>query len=233
MIRFLRFIQRVELWVRKRTSHDFRVKVKRPLQKHGSIYGGWTIDPSGIDADSVVYSFGVGEDISFDLSLIQTFGCHVYAFDPTPKSIAWVQSQGLPAQFHFYDYGIGADDGEALFSPPLNPDHVSYTLLARPETADGAIRVPVYRLQTIMNRLGHSRIDLLKMDVEGAEYAVLPQIEQSKLEISQLLVEFHHRFESVGWRQTHAAISSLNRNGYKSFYISPSGEEFSFIRVGT
>jgi len=233
MKRFLRFVEQLQLWVRKRFGHEFRVQVQLPLHLHGSTYGGWTIDPTGVNAESVVYSFGVGEDISFDLSLIETYGCHVYAFDPTPKSIAWVNRQDLPPQFHFFDYGISDYDGDVLFNPPVNPDHVSYTLLARPETASVALQVPVYQLQTIMDLLGHARVDLLKLDVEGAEYAVLQQIGQLQVDITQLLVEFHHRFESVGWRQTEAAIKLLNQGGYKTFYVSPSGEEFSFIRTST
>ena len=33
---------------------------------------------------------GCGEDISFDLGLIEMFDCDVYGFDPTPKSIDFV-----------------------------------------------------------------------------------------------------------------------------------------------
>ncbi len=233
MKRFLRFFQRAQMLALKRFSSYFRVQVQRPLQKHGSDYGGWHIDPTNINAESIVYSFGVGEDISFDLSLIQTFGCQVYAFDPTPKSIAWANKQILPPQFHFFDYGIADYDGQTTFNPPINPDHVSYTMLTRPETSSKAIQVPVYRLQTIMNRLGHNHIDLLKMDVEGAEYAVLQQFNQSEPEVDQLLVEFHHRFESVGWQSTRTAIKTLNQRGYRTFFVSSSGEEYSFTRVSS
>lgn len=218
------------MFVRKRLYGEFRIQVERPLQRHGSVYGGWTLDPSGIEANSIVYSFGVGEDLSFDLSLIQTFGCQVYAFDPIPKSIAWVGKQDLPPQLHFFGFGIAAHDGEGVFSPPPNPEHVSYTLLARPETMNRAIRLPVFRLQTIMNHLGHRHIDLLKMDVEGAEYSVLSQIDLKEIDIGQILVEFHHRFNGVGWQQTQRTINLLHQQGFKTAYVSSSGEEFSFIR---
>jgi len=36
-------------------------------------------------ATAVVYSLGIGEDISFDLALIEKYGARVHAFDPTPK----------------------------------------------------------------------------------------------------------------------------------------------------
>lgn len=37
---------------------------------YGSRYGGWAIGEGSVGSDSVVYSFGIGEDASFDLGLI-------------------------------------------------------------------------------------------------------------------------------------------------------------------
>src|SRR5436305_14661221 len=47
----------------------------------------WCVCPTNLSADSVVYSFGIGEDISFDLQLIDRFAVKVHAFDPTPRSL--------------------------------------------------------------------------------------------------------------------------------------------------
>jgi hypothetical protein len=41
-------------------------------------------------------------------------------------------------------------------------------------------------------RNGHREIDLLKIDIEGAEYGVLEQILRDRIAVRQLLVEFHH-----------------------------------------
>ena len=51
----------------------------------GSAYGSHTVVRDGLDARSVVYSFGVGEDVSFDLGLIERYGCMVHTFDPTRR----------------------------------------------------------------------------------------------------------------------------------------------------
>lgn len=188
------------------------------------------VDPTQLNEQSVVYSFGVGDDISFDLSLMKTFGCHVYAFDPTPKSISWVRQQTLPEGLHFFDYGIAPVDGELTFYPPANPEHVSYSLIGHPSRSGVPLVAPVLRLQTIIDRLGHDHLDVLKMDVEGAEYDVLSQIDFQRTIIYQLLVEFHHRFEAVSWQRTKSAVRLLHNAGYKTFYVSESGDEFSFIR---
>jgi len=54
--------------------------------------------------------------------------------------------------------------------------------------------------------LKHSKIDLLKMDIEGAEYSVLKDMESVNIRPKQLLIEFHHRFPNVGIGETKKAI---------------------------
>ena len=206
------------------------VQTRCPTERLGSGYGGWTVDPTGLGKDSVVYSVGVGEDVSWDLAMIRRFGCTIHAMDPTPKSIQWVKRQSTPAQFRLHEWGLAGADGELTFYPPENPDHVSHTIVNRPETADRAIRVPVLRLRSIMDRLGHTRIDLLKMDIEGAEYDVVDDLAKGGYDIGQILIEFHHRFPQIGDARTTAAIASLNAMGYRIFCIAPTGEEYSFIR---
>ena len=214
-------------------GRDPNVKVQVadvPCELLGTEYGGHTLATKGLHTGSVVYSFGVGEDVSFDLALIKRFGSTVHAFDPTPRSIAWVNAQLLPEQFVMHGYGIADKNGTLRFSPPTNPTHISHTLLERPETAGAAIEVQVKRLGTIMAELGHQRLDVLKMDVEGAEYDVLADVLAQSIEIDQILVEFHHQFKNVGAQKTRDAVTRLNNAGYRVFAVSPSGHEVSFIR---
>ena len=212
---------------------SYRLQIECSSTFIGSDYGGWDICPTSINSSSIIYSFGVGEDISFDLGLIEKYGVQVLAFDPSPKSIDWVKDQDTPKEFQLYEYGIADYDGEAEFFPPDNPDHVSHTMLKKNTKASVGIGVNVKRLNTIMKELGHSKIDIFKMDIEGAEYAVIDDILDSNVQISQILVEFHHRFKNVGISKTKTAVSNLNNHGYKIFAISSSGEEYSFIKANT
>ena len=200
-----------------------------PMERFGSNYGGWVLAPESMDKDSIVYSFGVGEDISFDLAIIKKFRVEVNAFDPTPKSIEWVKSQELPINFRFYEYGVADYDGEATFYPPENPNHVSHSIVEIDKTKNRTINLKVQRLSTIMKIFGHSYIDVLKMDIEGAEYAVIEDIRLSKILPKQILVEFHHRFPNIGVEKSKDAIRNLRRMGYQLFSISDNGEEYSFI----
>jgi len=206
------------------------VQVKHPYQTLGDEKAEWSTCQDLLSRESVVYSLGVGEEISFDLQLIKNVGLTVHGFDPTPRSIEWLSKQTLPAQFVFHPYGVAGRDGVLQFTPPQNPRHVSHTLLKR-NSPWPAISVPVYRLSTIMKMLGHQRIELLKMDIEGAEYEVIQDLLESRVEVHQLLVEFHHRWPEVGLNKTEIAIRQLNSAGYKIFSVSVSGEEYGFLHV--
>lgn len=197
---------------------------------HGLKCVGWSICPQGITKNSIVYSFGIGTEISFELSLMEKYSVNVYGFDPTPKSIDWVKKQDLPNRFRMFDFGIANYDGTAIFNPPVNPEEVSHTMLERPSTSQHAITVEVRRLQAIMKSLGHDHIDILKMDIEGAEYGVIKDIIAENIEISQILIEFHTSFPNVGVPKTKDAVKQLNENGYKIFNIE-CRHHYSFIRM--
>ncbi|HUL74551.1 MAG TPA: FkbM family methyltransferase [Vicinamibacterales bacterium] len=208
----------------------FPVQTRVRSERHGSDAGEWWICPDGLGPSAIVYSFGIGTDITFDLSLIRAYGLTVHAFDPTPGAIAYVERQQLPPGFEAHSVGVASRDGRATFFPPENPSHISHTLLRRPETSARAIEVEVRRLSTIMRELRHESIDVLKMDIEGAEYEVLDEILDRGLAVRQILVEFHHRFPAVGIDRTRQAVRALNEAGYKIFFAAESGEEYSFIR---
>lgn len=209
------------------------VQVVRRVELHGDPdYGGWCICPDGIDAHSVVYDVGVGEDISFAASLVASYGVRVWAFDPTPKSIEWFGLRGAPSQICFRPLGLSDIDGEATFYLPSNPNHVSGTLLADGQHQGGALNVPVTRLATVMADLGHRRVNILKLDIEGAEYAVLRDLLGCGLQVDQILVEFHHVRGYPRFAHARAAIEELNRHGYEIFAMRR-GTDFSFIRTDT
>ena len=79
--------------------------------------------------------------------------------------------------------------------------------------------------------LGHHEIDILKMDIEGAEYEVIDDLLDEPIDrIQQILIEFHHWiYPSISLKATSNAISKLENEGYKLYNISKKGVEFSFI----
>jgi FkbM family methyltransferase len=201
-----------------------------PVNTFGNPRTDWTLYTGFLNENSIVYSFGVGDDISFDLGLINKFDLQIFAFDPTPKSIDWISTQKLPNQFVLNPIGLANYDGKAKFHPPKNPNHISATMLERSETSDQAYKVEVKTLKSIMQQLGHKHIDLLKMDIEGMEYDVIDDLKLKNVLPTQVLIEFHHRFKGVGVKKTIKAVETMREMGYLTFHISHTGEEIAFIR---
>jgi FkbM family methyltransferase len=214
-------------WRRYRLArHNVARQCVVPIHRAGARSGVWTVCPTMLGPDSIVYSFGVGDNIAWELDLIERFGATVHAFDPTPASAAWVRRQALPDKFHFWPLGIAGHDGSCCFRLPRRGSRFNY----HPAPFGTGVGLPVRRLATIRADLGHERIDVLKMDVEGAEYAVLDDLLKNGPLAAQVLVEFHHHFPGVGIGATVRAVAGLNAAGYRVFHISERGLELSFLR---
>jgi FkbM family methyltransferase len=162
---------------------------RRDLERLGSVYGGWWIPTSLLDADSVVYSAGIGGDASFDLELMRRFGCQVLGLDPTPYSIAFVAQQDWPPQWHFEPVGLWSRVDTLSFAPMAGKSTGSASI-TRAGNGAAAFSAAVEPLPMIMARHGHKGIDVLKMDIEGAEGPVLDALLDSDLRPRIVLVEF-------------------------------------------
>jgi FkbM family methyltransferase len=194
-------------------------------------HGGWHADSSHLNPKSIVYAFGVGDDITWDLALIEKYGCTIHAFDPDPHSNAWLAKQEIPPQLIFRAEGIAAYDGTQRFYDPYNKNNISMSTIRKNRTFSD---LPVKRLQTFMHELGHDHIDLLKMDIEGSEYAVIPDI--LKLDIRQILVELHPRFfrgwkgfrRVYGWLKTKIIFWEFKHANFIIVHVR--GQDYTFIR---
>lgn len=180
----------------------------------GTNYGGWTIPEKMINKDSICYCFGAGEDISFEIELINTYQCDVWCFDPTPRSIHHIQKlieasllstpfytlgpenykyplSGITQnKLHFFPLGLWDKDERVKFFSPQTPAHVSHSIVNLQNTHN-YFEAPCKKISTIMNELGHSHLDLLKIDIEGAEYRVIKNIIDEKIFPNLFCIEFH------------------------------------------
>lgn len=200
------------------------VEIDLPVFRAGARSGVWAVYPETLTPQSRVYSFGVGDNIAWDLALIDTFGVTVHAFDPTPASVAWVGQQHLPHSFRFHPLGLAAHDGVARFQPPARPGSCNCT-----PCPTGTIVVPVRRLGTILAEMGQDGVDVLKLDIEGGEYEVIADLLGGDFRPGQILVEFHHNLPGIPFTRTREAVTALRSAGYRVFDISRRGLEFSFL----
>jgi FkbM family methyltransferase len=121
----------------------------------------------------ICYCAGVGEDIRFEQYLVADCGAQVWAFDPTPRAIRFMEAvpQKL-SRLHLIPVGLWREDTNLRFYAPSNPAWVSHSVM---EDLGGGtfFEAPCRSIPSLMRELGHDRIDLLKMNIEGAEHVVL------------------------------------------------------------
>lgn len=201
--------------------------ISRPTARLGSDYGGWTVIPSLLGTGSVVYSVGVGSDITFDRAVAQRFGCTIDAFDPTPMARDWIAQQSLPPRMTYHAIGLAAEDGEVAFKLPPVEGFDSFSLMEG--EGDDHVNCPVRRLESLMQQLGHSHLDVLKMDIEGFEYQVIDDVLSGPVRPRQWLIEFHHTMYHHKAQETLDAVAKIKAAGYTLFSVSNVGQEYSFV----
>lgn len=206
-------------------------QIKKNKQWVGNSYGGFYLANNSINKGSIIYSIGIGEDVSFDLEIIEKYRCNVFAFDPTPKSVNWVNKNVSNNNFNFSPIGISKEKGSRLFYLPKDNKHISGSLeKISTVNEEMAVELEFDTLKNQMIKNNHHKIDLLKMDIEGSEYDVIDFILDEKIEINQILVEFHPHLVQNGRKKTKSLIIKLESFGYKCFARSNSFLEYSFIK---
>lgn len=226
------------------------------LLRLGTPYGGWIIpvDP-GLRDDSVCYLAGAGEDISFDCALAQRFHCKVRIIDPTPRAVehfrqlerATMEGRRFPinnsesefyqitaadlARLRFLPIGLADHDGELKFYLPRDPSHVSCSIVNLQKTGD-YFTAQCHRLSTVMAQHGDAQVDLLKMDIEGAEGAVIGDILAAGLLPRVLLIEFdeaHTPLDDNAGSRIRGYIRQLVQAGMRC--IAVEGSNATFVRT--
>lgn len=226
-------LKRLEYWVKARIGKIAFIDIeeKREKQWYGNGYGGFYVDPTLVPDQAIVYSFGIGEDISFDKAIISKHGCKVYGFDPTPKSINYVKNNETTEAFYFHPYGIGEKTEMVTFHLPKNKDHVSGSVYDHKLVDEhNSVEVLLKEFNEIVSEMGHDHIDVLKMDIEGSEYVVMEGILKSGIPIKQILVETHERFFEDGKEKGKKFFKQLHDHGYRIFAISDTYQEISLVK---
>jgi FkbM family methyltransferase len=214
--------------LRKLCLHEPTVRLKYRFL--GSSYGGWGVPEDYLGPDSIVYTVGVGEDISFDLAVSASFDCQVFAFDPSPIAVAFIRKTQLPDNMAFFPIGLAARDGqEKFFAPQIQGFHSFSKEINPSEGNSREIFCEVLTLKSMMKRMHHTRIDMVKMDIEGFEYDVIDEMIASDTLPPCLLLEFHHKAYGIGVERTYEAVDRLISAGYGIFWVSPLGKEYGFF----
>lgn len=188
---------------------------------------GHHIWPAPLTKDSVVVDAGAHRG-EFSAEIIRRFGCRCHLVEANPRL---VETLMMARAESITTAALGGRDGRGMLHVSENPEASS---LFDAGAATTSVEVETISLATLMRRLGLTRIDLLKLDIEGAEFDLIAATPDQILQrINQITVEFHDfkpafrnrelfenaraRLESMGFDccnmafRTHGDVLFLNR----------------------
>jgi hypothetical protein len=120
----------------------------------------------------VVYSFGSNNNFAFEDHVIKmNHHCSVFVFDPTSEPPQSSSPLSRTALLEFNRTGL------------CPPGKTSFTF--------GAKTLPCSNLAQLMADRGHSHVDVLKIDVDSAEWDVVLKSNWDHIRVGQLLIEMH------------------------------------------
>lgn len=206
----------VGLWLRPR-SHC-------PLTRLGSDYGGWWVPAQVLRPECVAYCAGIGNDVSFDLALAER-GCKVTSFDPTPVAVAFMSSCGPSVEsLRYVPIGWWDEECRLEFFVPPNPSAGAYSAVNQYGTTS-VVECCVKAVHQLMQELGDDEVDVVKMDIEGAEHRVLDSMLKLGPRPIALCVEFDY-VQPIG--AIVGATHKLRAAGYRLERIER--YNFTFVR---
>lgn len=182
----------------------------------GTQYGGWAVPTRLIEPGWRCLCAGAGVDVSFDLELATRFGATVVTIDPTAESREHVERVDPEGRLRYIPAALWTSDGELDMYVAADPRH--QTLSSDDLQGTGrSIRVPARALS------GFADAQLVKLDIEGAEYDVLPQVGPG---VRVLCVEMH---PTRGLREAVRAFRALRAKGFE--LVARSGADYTFVRA--
>jgi FkbM family methyltransferase len=189
---------------------------------------------SKLGPQSIAVDLGTGRDANFSHALIRRFGMTCFGFEPTRRHHQSLKalSEETGGRFRLFGYAVAGHRGTAIFhevsgreSGSLADDHAN--VLAYPFTR---YSVETFGLSDIFRLLEVASIDVMKIDVEGAEYDFFGRAEEAFLKrVGQFVVEFHHHcIRRYTRKDNQRVIDLLAKVGFTAYSVD--GINYLFYR---
>lgn len=168
-----------------------------------------TIHSGFVSENSRVLDVGANVGL-FSHEMIRRFHCRCVAVEPSPRIFDRIGTHDLLQK---HNIAIVGSAGSVQFH--VSDIAVASSLVRIPEGFSETVTVVGKRLEDFVEEIGWSRIDVLKMDIEGAEIGVIGSCSDAFLgSIGQVTVEFHDHIGLVSVADIESVIERFRRLGF-------------------
>lgn len=152
-----------------------------------------------LSENSIIFDLGSNKGISVLYFLANCPRSHVYAFEPDPRNLETLRMVAGEYGDRVSVIEKAISNGKVTTVTLYYADdlHWSSSLYARKKTVNQCT-VPSTSLDDAMEELSVTSIDLLKFDIEGAEYAALGGFQNANC-AAQYIGEMHYEFNTAGY----------------------------------
>jgi len=175
----------------------------------------WCFDYELKRGDTVIdIGAGIGDDVVSFSRLVGKEGL-VIAIEAHPDIFRCLQktvSANKLDNVHCLNIAVSDNEGEIEISSEDNL--LSHSII----TGEGSVKVPTYKLDDALEEIGVNRIDLIKMNIEGAETAALLGMRDTMEKTSHVAISCHDfkadRGENPNFRTSSDVDKILRESGY-------------------
>jgi FkbM family methyltransferase len=172
-----------------------------------------------LDEHSVVLDLGANRG-EFSAEIIRAAGCTCYAFEASPRL-----AQRIPHtdRLHVLNLAVAPVEGTVPFYIHAKDDSSSLLELDANDLVE-RVEVSSTTLATLLADHARPTVGLVKIDIEGAEIAVLDSTPDSLIKaVSQFSIEFHDLNGAVQKDDVARIVSRFQRLGFYFIKVSRRG----------
>jgi FkbM family methyltransferase len=177
-------------------------------------------DYGAVARDSVVIDIGANIGVFALYAAHTASGSTVYAYEPMPQTFSLLQKNiaenSLHNRIHAFPLGVAAQTGTRDFH--LTDGSPFNSLYEQSRSNGSKVTITTTTLAAILHDNQLEKVDLLKIDCEGAEFEILYATPASVFEkITELRLEYH---DHDGPNANHEALQQFMKTmGYRLTYF--------------
>jgi FkbM family methyltransferase len=173
-----------------------------------------SIFPRAVRCGGIVIDCGANLG-RFSLEMIGRYGCRCYAFEASPSVFAHI-----PFHPNLVSKNIAICGSDRVVVLALSDD-ITRNRIGTGEDSGLQVNIQGRHLGRTVKELGITQIEVLKMDIEGAELEVIDSLEDEFFRnIGQITIEFHDFLGYATAQAVEQRVTRLINIGFREFFWS-------------